>query len=149
MNLLVILLGKIGVASEKKILFEMNQESYLEKLPDHILLSQVTLILGNIIDNAFDAVADVKKPTISFFATDIGENIVFEISDNGKGISDEDLSSIFQMGFTSKEGESKRGYGLANAEKAVKELGGMIEVDNGLENTIFTVYLPKDLQGGE
>ncbi|HWI47167.1 MAG TPA: sensor histidine kinase [Rummeliibacillus sp.] len=145
----VILLGKIGVASEKKIMLEIDSQSYLEKLPDHILLSQLTLILGNIIDNAFDAVVNVKNPTIKFSATDIGEDIIFEVSDNGKGISDEDVSSIFQMGFTSKEGDSPRGFGLSNADKAVKELGGIIEVQNGKENTVFTVYLPKDLLGVE
>ncbi|MBD8027137.1 sensor histidine kinase [Ureibacillus sp. Re31] len=145
----VILLGKIGKASEKKIVFEIAPESYIDKLPDHIRLSQLTLILGNIIDNAFEAVSDIDKPIIKFFATDIGEDIIFEVSDNGKGIADEDMPSLFERGFTSKEGDNPRGYGLSNAEGAVKELGGIIEVQNGNENTVFTVYLPKQLLGGE
>ncbi|RHW36741.1 sensor histidine kinase [Lysinibacillus yapensis] len=139
----VILLGKLGKASEKKILFEIDSESYIEKLPEHINLSQLTLILGNIIDNAFEAVYGSNDPIVNFFATDLGEDIIFEISDNGTGISDEDLPVLFQRGFTSKDGENTRGYGLSNANKAVKELGGIIEVHNGKENTVFTVYLPK------
>ncbi len=145
----VILLGKIGKASEKKILFEIDPESYIERLPDHIRLSQLTLILGNILDNAFEAVSGIDEPIIKFFATDIGEDIIFEVSDNGKGITEEDLSSLFNRGFTSKTGENPRGYGLSNADRAVKEIGGIIEVQNGKENTVFTVYLPKKLQGGE
>ncbi len=145
----VILIGKLGKASEKKILFEIDSESYIEKLPDHINLSQLTLILGNIIDNAFEAVYGVHKPSINFFATDLGEDIIFEVSDNGKGISDEDMPALFERGFTSKEGENPRGYGLSNANRAVKELGGIIEVQNGKENTVFTVYLPKKPLGGD
>lgn len=145
----VILLGKLGKASEKKILFEIDSESYIDKLPEHITLSQLTLILGNIIDNAFEAVYGLHQPIIKFFATDLGEDIIFEVSDNGKGISDEDMPALFERGFTSKEGESPRGYGLSNANNAVKELEGIIEVQNGKENTVFTVYLPKKPLGGE
>ncbi|QCR33494.1 sensor histidine kinase [Lysinibacillus sp. SGAir0095] len=145
----VILLGKLGKASEKKIIFEIDSESYIDKLPEHINLSQLTIILGNIIDNAFEAVYGVTKPKINFFATDLGEDIIFEVSDNGKGISDEDMPALFERGFTSKEGENPRGYGLSNANSAVKELGGIIEVQNGIENTVFTVYLPKKPLGGE
>ncbi|HWL12038.1 MAG TPA: sensor histidine kinase [Ureibacillus sp.] len=145
----VILIGKLGKASEKKILFEIDAESYIEKLPEHINLSQLTLILGNILDNAFEAVYGQEQPTIKFFATDLGEDIIFEVSDNGKGISDEVLPVLFERGFTSKEGENPRGYGLSNANRAVKELGGIIEVQNGKESTVFTVYLPKKLSGGD
>ncbi|KGR75165.1 ATP-binding protein [Ureibacillus sinduriensis] len=145
----VILLGKLGKASEKKIVFEIDSESYIDKLPEHINLSQLTLILGNIIDNAFEAVHSSGSPSVKFFATDLGEDIIFEVSDNGYGISDDDLPALFNRGFTSKEGENPRGYGLFNANKAVKELGGIIEVQNGKENTLFTVYLPKKPLGGD
>nr|WP_106781792.1 sensor histidine kinase [Lysinibacillus timonensis] len=143
-----ILLGKLGKASEKKIVFDIDSESYIDKLPNHIRLSQLTLILGNIIDNAFEAVSNISKPVVKFFATDIGDDIIFEISDNGKGISEEDMPSLFERGFTSKIGEAPRGYGLSNADDAVKELGGIIEVQNTQDNTVFTVYLPKKLLGG-
>lgn len=145
----VILLGKLGKASEKKILFEIDPESYIDKLPEHIRLSQLTLMLGNIIDNAFEAVYGTDEPIVKFFTTDIGEDIIFEVSDNGKGIPAEDMPSLFDRGFTSKAGENPRGYGLWNADNAVKELGGIIEVQNEKENTVFTVYLPKKRLGGE
>lgn len=144
-----ILLGKLGKASEKKITFEIDSQSYLEKLPGHIKLSQLTLVLGNIIDNAFEAVSDIEEPLVKFFATDIGEDIIFEVSDNGKGIAGEDISLLFERGFTSKMGKSSSGYGLSNADNAVKELGGIIEVQSEAEKTIFTVYLPKEQSGGE
>lgn len=56
-----ILLGKIGTASEKKIHFHIEGDSALHPLPDHIKVSHLITILGNIIDNAFDAVNERGK----------------------------------------------------------------------------------------
>jgi two-component system, CitB family, sensor histidine kinase CitS len=145
-----ILLGKLGKASEKKIQFEIILDSYLDSLPSHIKLSNLIVILGNLIDNAFEAVYECETPTVKFFATDIGRDIIFEISDNGKGISDVEFPLLFERGYTSKNGNEPRGFGLSNAEEAVLELNGIIEVQSNLESgTVFTVYLPKNLQGDE
>lgn len=145
-----ILLGKLGKASEKKIKFEIISDSYLDILPSHIKLSNLIVILGNLIDNAFEAVYDCETPTVTFFATDIGRDIIFEISDNGKGISEVEFPLLFERGYSSKNANEPRGFGLSNAEEAVLELNGIIEVQSNLESgTVFTVYLPKNLQGDE
>ena len=145
-----ILLGKLGKASEKKINFEIISDSYLEIIPSRVKLTNLIVILGNLIDNAFDAVYKCENPTVRFFATDIGSDIIFEISDNGKGISDVEFPLLFERGYTSKNGNEPRGFGLSNAEEAVLELNGIIEVQSNLESgTVFTVYLPKNLQGDE
>ncbi|WP_257984324.1 ATP-binding protein [Neobacillus cucumis] len=142
-----ILLGKLGKASEKKIKFEILSESYLDILPTHIKLSSLIVILGNLIDNAFEAVSESHHPTVKFFATDIGSDIIFEVSDNGKGINENDIPHLFERGFTSKSGDKPRGFGLSNAEEAVVEMNGMIEVHSNQESgTVFTVYLPKQYE---
>lgn len=142
-----ILLGKLGKASEKKIRFEIVADSYLKELPSHFKLSNLIVILGNLIDNAFEAVYGLESPTVKFFATDIGSDIVFEIADNGKGISGREIPLLFTRGFTSKNGAEPRGFGLSNAEKAVAEMNGMIEVQSTPESgTVFTVYLPKEYE---
>lgn len=143
-----ILLGKLGKASEKKVNFEIISDSYLDILPTHIKLSNLIVILGNLIDNAFEAVYGCEIPTVTFFATDIGSDIIIEISDNGKGISEGDIPLLFDRGYTSKNGTEPRGFGLANAEEAVLELNGLIEVQSEPESgTVFTVYLPKNVKG--
>jgi two-component system, CitB family, sensor histidine kinase CitS len=143
-----ILLGKLGKASEKKIKFEIISDSYMEILPSHIKLSNLIVILGNLIDNAFEAVYECETPTVTFFATDIGKDIIFEISDNGKGISDVEFPLLFERGYTSKNGTEPRGFGLSNAEEAVLELNGIIEVQSHHDGgSVFTVYLPKNVQG--
>ncbi|WP_260871691.1 sensor histidine kinase [Bacillus sp. X1(2014)] len=142
-----ILLGKLGKASEKKIKFEIVSDSFLKELPPHFKLSNLIVILGNLIDNAFEAVYGMDSPTVKFFATDIGSDIIFEIADNGKGITDVEIPLLFSRGFTSKEGAEPRGFGLSNAEDAVLEMNGMIEVQSTQESgTVFTVYLPKEFE---
>lgn len=141
-----ILLGKISKASEKKINFTVDENSSIEPLPEHIKVSQLATMIGNVIDNAFEAVEmlkETKEPTVSFFAIDIGHDIVFEVSDNGVGIADEQIDLIFEKGFSMK-GKEKRGYGLANVKEAVRELGGIIEIKNRDKGgTIFTITIPK------
>ncbi|MFD2924786.1 sensor histidine kinase [Halobacillus naozhouensis] len=141
-----ILLGKIGKASEKKIKFEVDSNSSLQKLPDHINLTHLIVMIGNLVDNAFEAVADRdKNPTVTFFGTDLGHDIIFEIHDNGAGIPIENHALLFNRGFTNKKSHAPRGYGLANVKETVNQLGGMVEFHSEPgRGTVFTVYLPKE-----
>lgn len=52
-----ILLGKIGKASEYKVTFSIDPTIFLKPLPKRVAMSDLITILGNIMDNAFDAVA--------------------------------------------------------------------------------------------
>ncbi|WP_408009244.1 sensor histidine kinase [Pseudalkalibacillus sp. A8] len=137
-----ILLGKLAKASEKKINFKIDEESTMRPLPDHIGFSPLIIILGNLIDNAFEAVANSTVKEVTFFVTDIGNDIIFEIEDSGKGIKNGAEYNIFQKGFSVKG--KNRGYGLANVKEEVELLDGSIEWTNSYSGgAIFTVILPK------
>lgn len=137
-----ILLGKIAQASEKKIDFVIDEESSLTYIPQEVTLSSLIIILGNLINNAFEAVKDSTEKKVSFFVTDIGNEIIFEVSDSGPGINKEMEHQLFQKGLSSK-GEN-RGYGLFNVKIEVESLKGIIEYSSDVgKGTVFTVYLPK------
>lgn len=140
-----VILGKMGKASEQKINFDIDSNSSLQTLPKHIKLTQLIVIIGNLLDNAFEAVAENQQhPNVTFFATDIGNDIIFEIHDNGTGISEENKAFLFNRDFTQKKSHDPRGYGLANVHETVTQLGGMVEVQSEIgEGSVFTVYLPK------
>ncbi len=78
-----ILLGKISKASEKKVKLVIDENSSLAPLPAHIGLSHLITIIGNLIDNAFEAVAEQSVKEVLFFITDMGHDIVIEVSDTG------------------------------------------------------------------
>lgn len=145
-----ILVGKLAKASEKKIQFTIDDNSSLEPLPPYIGQAQLISLLGNVIDNAFDAVLQKGNRDVRFFATDIGHDIVFEVIDSGPGLP-KNVELLFHKGYSNKpEGNNKRGFGLAIVKQAVEEMGGMIEVVNRSRGgAIFTIYLPKEHVGKE
>src|SRR5690606_36917143 len=125
-----ILLGKIGKASEKKITFIIDENSSLQPLPTHIEATHLSMIIDNLIDNAFEEVLSQKKKKVRFFTLDLGDDIIFEVTDNGRGIPQEALDSIFKQGYSTKN-ESGRGYGLYNLYEVVEQLNGVVEVNTG------------------
>jgi len=142
-NVQAILLGKIAKASERKTKFSISPDSSLDTMPSHIELLPLLTIVGNLIDNAFDAVKQISDGNVSFFATDLGNDIIFEVTDNGLGISEENLPLIFKKGYSGK-GEN-RGFGLNNVMQEIERLDGEIEVTSDVQKgATFTVFLPKE-----
>lgn len=142
-----ILLGKMGKASEHKVKLSIDENSSLRSLPEHFDISKVIYIVGNLIDNAIEEVAQKPVKEVSFFVTDLGNDIIIEVADSGSGIREEDIQHIFEVGF-SKKGRKDRGYGLPIVKQAIEELKGTVEVHSSAESgTVFTVYIPK--QRGE
>lgn len=143
-NVQAILIGKMGRASEKKIDFTVDAGSYLSPLPPHIEAAELITIIGNLVDNALEAVISVSHPLVIFSTIDIGKDIIFEVSDNGSGMKEENQETIFQLGYSTKgERDTKRGYGLYNVKDAVNKLNGSIEIDTSHQGTTITVYIPK------
>ncbi len=73
--------------------------------------------------------------------------VLITISDNGHGISEENIQRIFDNGFSTKNGKKTSGLGLAIVKKIIDEHEGIIEVDSVLEQgTTFNIYLPAKLK---
>ncbi|RKL65712.1 ATPase [Salipaludibacillus neizhouensis] len=138
-----ILLGKLGKASELKVKLSIDDNSSLSELPQHMDISKVIHILGNILDNAIEEVALLPVKEVNFFITDIGQDIIIEVADSGKGIDNNILERLFEQGFSTKD-KKNRGYGLPIVKNAVDSLQGSIEINQDKNGgAIFTVYLPK------
>lgn len=140
-----LLIGKFNRASELKVELEVDRESSLRDIPEELDRSQLVTIIGNLIDNAMEAVfeshTDNRKVTV--FLTDIGEDLIIEVEDNGTGIADEVADQIFEIGYSTK-GSTNRGYGLYLVKKAIDTLSGYITYKSEMnKGTIFTVVIPK------
>ena len=86
--------------------------------------------------------------TIVLRAYEKGEWFVFEVEDNGMGISAEDLPYIFQRFYRAEKSRDRAtggsGLGLAITKGYVEAHGGTIEVQSALgRGTTFTVQLPR------
>ena len=106
-------------------------------LADSDLLTQVFL---NLFANAIDAVAVGGLLQISLSEKD--NFVIIEISDNGKGIENENISKIFDPFFTSKQNGT--GLGLAIVYRIIENHNGEISVNSKQNNgTTFIIKLPK------
>jgi two-component system, CitB family, sensor kinase len=140
-----IILGKYNRAHELKIDLQIDEESSMKDIPPHIHREKLVTIIGNLLDNAFDAVlvANKKEKTVHLFMTDIGDDLIFEVEDSGNGIPEEFFDQIFQKGVSTKKGEG-RGMGLYLANQAAQYLNGYITVENSPQGgAVFTVVIPK------
>ncbi|MFC1779945.1 ATP-binding protein [Thermodesulfobacteriota bacterium] len=137
------IIGKYNHAQELRIEFEIDPDSQLKDVPSELSREKLVTILGNLIDNAFDAALQGENQTkVKLSMTDAGNDLVFEIEDSGTGISTERSEQIFKRGFTTKQND--RGQGLYLVEKALKDLGGQITLGNSdLGGALFSVFIPK------
>jgi two-component system cell cycle sensor histidine kinase/response regulator CckA len=72
-----------------------------------------------------------------------GEYLCLRVSDEGAGISPENLEKIFEPFFTTKRAGDGTGLGLSTAYGIVKQTGGFIFVDSIVNGgTTFTLYFP-------
>lgn len=138
-----ILLGKIGFASENKIELLIEPNCYIDKIPEHIQATQLITIIGNLLDNAIEAVQGLPNGRVVFSGTDLGNDIVIEVSNNGRSIPQNKVKQIFERGYSTKK-KRKRGYGLSIVKETLEDLNGQIVVQNLTnEGVIFSVYIPK------
>lgn len=140
------ILGKVSLAHEMRIEFEINPESSFVDIPRSINRDSIVTIVGNLINNAFDAVKENidREKKVTLFLTDLGRDLIIEVEDNGNGISTENEERIFQRGFSTKGGQSNAGIGLSLVQESLEGLDGYLTLssEEGV-GTVFTVVIPK------
>ena len=86
----------------------------------------------------------VDIPIKGYDDIDEGDYVVLEISDEGLGISEDDLERIFEPFYTKKKmGRSGTGLGMSVVWGTVKDQNGYIDVESTINSgTKFTLYFP-------
>jgi len=137
------LIGKYNHAKELHIDFIIDPESQLIDVPASLNREKTITIIGNLIDNAFDAALNGNRPPqVKLTMTDIGNDLVFEIEDSGVGIAADLSDKIFVQGYTTKGPE--RGQGLYLVNLALTDLNGEITIsDSELGGAMLSVFIPK------
>lgn len=104
---------------------------------------ELNQVWTNLLSNAIQAMAGAGTLTVATSVPD-PEHVQATITDTGPGIAEEDLSRIFDLHFTTKEGrvEFGLGLGLTITRDIVERHSGIIEVDSRPGNTCFRVTLP-------
>ncbi len=141
-----ILLGKLNQAQELGIKMEIEESSCLLTRLSEKQQEALSTVLGNLLDNAFDALmeARMQEPYVFVSFMDVGKELIFEIEDNGIGIPLERQNTIFEQGYSTKKGKH-RGFGLALVRDAVERVNGEIMIEQGVYGgACFVVTMPKE-----
>lgn len=136
------ILGKISRSRELDIDFSLSDESELRNELEVPSVHDLVLIVGNIVENAFDALANFDgERIVSLSILDFDKEIVITVEDSGPGMDEEVLKNIFTRGYSSKG--KGHGYGLYLVKQSINNLEGSIDVESVEgEGTTFTVRLP-------
>jgi len=104
-------------------------------------LNQLNQVFMNMLVNAAHAIQGQGALTIRTFRE--GDAVKIQIGDTGAGITPENLSRIFDTGFTTKGAGVGTGLGLAISQKIIQDHKGHIEVESEVgKGTTFTITLP-------
>lgn len=134
------LLSKFSYARERGVLLHLAGDRPLPLAREPQVVGEMITILGNLIDNAIEAVEDCEQKEISLFLQYEERGVSCTVQDSGRGIPASIRADIFKQGFSTK-GEN-RGIGLSLVEQSVKRLGGWLDLSSHEQGTRFTVYLP-------
>ena len=102
-------------------------------------------VLNNLLSNAFKYSPDGGQITLQVLADD--NEAILKVSDNGMGMSTEQVANLFQKFYRTKDAQQRgikgTGLGLYLVKQLVAAHGGRIEVQSQSgQGTTFCVYLP-------
>jgi two-component system CitB family sensor kinase len=143
-----LLLAKVTIAAEQDVRLVIDATSHLDQ-PTLDAQALITIV-GNLINNAVDAVAGQADPrVVTVHINDEDGEVFVSVTDTGPGIAKDAMQEIFVDGYSTKtpRGQMRRGLGLALVHRLVHRAGGSITVSTG-RGARFEVRLPIPGDGG-
>ena len=138
-----LLIGKAYRAAELDIRFSLDPASVLYGNGQFMPVTAMITVLGNLIENAFDAMRGAPTDVPSEVTVSIREGargLLLSVDDTGPGMTEEVKQHLFERGFSTK-GEG-RGTGLALVQEMIEAYHGTIRVESELGvGTSFIITL--------
>jgi two-component system, CitB family, sensor kinase len=153
--LTALLVAKASLAAERQVTLRFAEGARLGRVDDDLSVD-LTTVVGNLVDNALDAVAqsggdgqDVGggEAVARWVEVDVredGPDVVVVVRDSGPGVAAGLQQRVFERGFTTKAPgtASTRGFGLALTGLVCRRRGGEVSVHND-GGAVFTARLPR------
>ncbi|WP_229071099.1 sensor histidine kinase [Actinoplanes sp. DH11] len=139
--LAALLLGKSAQAGERGVELTVDPASRLTGTP--IPSRDLLTVVGNLVDNALEAVAGRDLPRrVRVLIRDEDGEVLVEVRDNGPGLRPDQAAAAFRRGWSTKPGAG-RGVGLSLVRQVAERYGGTYLIDTSAEGgAVLTVRLP-------
>ncbi len=124
---------------------ECGIELHIEFPPNELKFNcrpiEIEQVLLNLLNNAFDAISDLKEKWISITTEvdEINNTLRLRIVDSGNGIPVAVQEKLFTPFFTTKDVGKGTGLGLSISQGIISQHSGSIYVDNSHPNTCFVL----------
>ncbi|NLR60056.1 GHKL domain-containing protein [Chitinophaga polysaccharea] len=138
---LITSVGSLFQADMKQAGIQFNVEIDAENLELHADVSQLQMVLINLVKNAMDALEHTSNGSINLkLYQNTIQQICIEITDNGPGIDEDAMNKIFIPFFTTKKKGS--GIGLSLSQQIIQMHGGQLKaISPGANGNGTTFYI--------
>lgn len=141
------ILGKLSYAREMGCELELDKECFLPQPVDSVIVHDLVTIIGNLVDNALEAVANSGNKHVTLNLAYHEEELLIEVSDHGPGIADQIKDQIFVKGYSTKA--NNRGFGLFLVKRCIEQRNGQLELySKEGQNTLIRVHIPYNVMEG-
>ena len=142
-----LLFGKVQRARELGLTMTIVPGSQLHQLPEGLDSTEFAAIVGNLLDNAFEASLRTLQgnKVVELYLSDEGDDVIIEVADQGCGVPEALREKIFEQGVSTRTDEpGEHGIGLYLIASYVRRCNGAITLeDNSPCGTLFSLFLPK------
>ena len=142
-----LLFGKVQRARELGLTMTIVPGSQLHQLPEGLDSTEFAAIVGNLLDNAFEASLRTQQGNkiVELYLSDEGDDVIIEVADQGCGVPEALREKIFEQGVSTRTDEpGEHGIGLYLMASYVRRCNGVITLeDNSPCGTLFSLFLPK------
>lgn len=146
--LAALLLGKSAEGAERGI--DLRVDGELGET-DGIASRDLVTVVGNLVDNAFDAVTGRSPAQVAVtLGADPAGGVRIAVADNGPGLPPDQAERALERGWTTKAGADPggRGVGLALVRQVARRYGGAVDVGrSALGGAELTVVLRPQVLG--
>ncbi|MGH3834682.1 MAG: ATP-binding protein [Pseudonocardiaceae bacterium] len=141
--LAALVIAKASLAAERGVALHLLRDSRVGRV-DEELSRDLTTVVGNLVDNALDAVGNTPEPSVEVCLQEDPDQVRVTVRDSGPGIAPECVDDVFLQGYTTKPPPRAggRGFGLALTRLVCRQRGGEVSVHND-NGAVFTARLPK------
>ncbi|WP_038471340.1 ATP-binding protein [Candidatus Izimaplasma bacterium HR1] len=143
-RILALFIGKEIQSKQFNAQLLLTSDSYLTKVHNPINSDDIVIVLGNLIDNSFEAYVnkDMENKRIVVDIFEDEEKIKITVIDQAGGVDPEVINNMFERGVSTKNGDS-RGTGLSLVGEIVNVYSGEKTVQSSEKETKIEIILMK------
>lgn len=122
--------------------FKINYGELSENMLIQCQRLQISQVLINLVNNAFDAINEKTDKWININFKKINHKIQISVTDSGSGIPKDIAKKIFEPMYTTKDVGKGTGLGLSISMDIILKHNGDFFIDETSKNTNFVIGLP-------